>query len=204
MIYHNFAHGQRVKAGAHYGTITGILEKDPDRYTFMVVFDHHAARGQCADFAGAMELVTMAETLKSPFPAFGGKSAIAPLVWERFGTVDNLVEPFVNSAAVALGCPYIPPHETWNDLNGFVANFWRATQADSDAVARAADWIIHEADLHARHAWLVRQQDDLAARLMGDPDYYDAKIAGWWLWGICQWIGSGWCSGQGPWMVNAD
>ena len=38
-------------------------------------------------------------------------------------------------------------------------------------------------------------------KLMGDPDYYDAKIAGWWLWGICQWIGSGWCSGQGPWRV---
>lgn len=144
------------------------------------------------------------QPLKAPFPAFGGKSAIAPLVWERFGRVDNLVEPFVNSAAVALACPYIPAHETWNDLNGFVANFWRATSMDPDAVADAADWIIHEADLHARHAWLVRQQDDLTARLMGDPDYYDAKVAGWWLWGICQWIGSGWCSGQGPWTVSED
>jgi len=27
-----------------------------------------------------------------------------------------------------------------------------------------------------------------------DPDYFDAKIAGWWVWGISQWIGSGWCS----------
>ncbi len=26
-----------------------------------------------------------------------------------------------------------------------------------------------------------------------DPDYFDPKIAGWWVWGISQWIGSGWC-----------
>jgi hypothetical protein len=34
-----------------------------------------------------------------------------------------------------------------------------------------------------------------------DPDWYDAKIAGWWVWGIAQWIGGGWCSGKGPWTV---
>jgi hypothetical protein len=36
---------------------------------------------------------------------------------------------------------------------------------------------------------------------MGDPDYCDAKVAGWWVWGVCCWIGSGWCSGVGPWRV---
>ena len=41
----------------------------------------------------------------------------------------------------------------------------------------------------------------LAARLEGDPDYYDAQIAGWWCWGMCCWIGSGWCSGNGSWQV---
>jgi hypothetical protein len=30
--------------------------------------------------------------------------------------------------------------------------------------------------------------------MKSDPDYYDAKVAGWWVWGLCQWIGSGWCS----------
>jgi len=29
--------------------------------------------------------------------------------------------------------------------------------------------------------------------MKSDPDFFDAKIAGWWVWGICQWIGSGWC-----------
>jgi hypothetical protein len=41
------------------------------------------------------------------------------------------------------------------------------------------------------------------ANLEADPDAYDAKVAGWWLWGICAWIGSGWCSGDGPWQ-NVD
>ena len=38
----------------------------------------------------------------------------------------------------------------------------------------------------------------MQAGMMADPQWYDAKIAGWWLWGICAWIGSGWCSGTGP------
>jgi hypothetical protein len=37
-----------------------------------------------------------------------------------------------------------------------------------------------------------------------DPDYYDAKIAGWWIWGACSWIGGGWCDGNGPWTVEGS
>jgi DNA adenine methylase len=29
--------------------------------------------------------------------------------------------------------------------------------------------------------------------MLTEPDYYDIKIAGWWVWGACAWIGSGWC-----------
>ena len=30
--------------------------------------------------------------------------------------------------------------------------------------------------------------------LISDPDWPgDAKVAGWFLWGQCAWIGSGWC-----------
>ena len=32
-----------------------------------------------------------------------------------------------------------------------------------------------------------------APRLAEDPDWFDAKVAGWWVWGQCLWIGSGWC-----------
>ncbi len=145
-----------------------------------------------------------ASPLRPPFPAFGGKARIAPAVWQRLGVVANYVEPFVNSAAVGLASPYVPAIETWNDLNGQVANFWRAVRSAPDAVAHHAGWPVSEVDLHARHAWLVQRQEALTARLMGDPGYFDAQTAGWWLWGICSWIGSGWCSGRGPWTVNAQ
>lgn len=137
--------------------------------------------------------------LQSPFPYFGAKSRVAADVWARFGDVPNLVEPFAGSLAVLLARPHEPRIETVNDLDGFIANFWRATQADPEAVADAADWPVNECDLHARHTYLVARREELTVRLMGDPDHYDAKLAGWWCWGLCCWIGGGWCSGQGPW-----
>lgn len=131
--------------------------------------------------------------LKAPFPWFGGKSRVAAQVWERFGDVVNYVEPFAGSLAVLLGRPTPPRTETVNDLDAYLANFWRATSVDPEAVAEAADWPVNEADLHARHLWLVNQVE-FRERMKTDPDFYDAKIAGWWVWGLCQWIGSGWCS----------
>lgn len=140
--------------------------------------------------------------LAAPFPWFGGKRRIADLVWSRFGAVSNYVEPFFGSGAVLLGRPLpFQGTETVNDRDGLLANFWRSLQADPDAVAEHADWPVNENDLHARHAWLVGQKDSLQGRLEGDPDYHDARIAGWWVWGISCWIGSGFCSGAGPWQV---
>jgi DNA adenine methylase len=141
------------------------------------------------------------KTLKAPFSYFGGKSKIAGAVWQRFGDVKNYVEPFCGSAAVLLARPdYRGQIETINDADGFVSNFYRALQAEPDKVAYNANWPVNEADLQARHYWLVQRRESLTDRLMGDPDYYDAKIAGWWVWGACAWIGSGWCSGEGPWV----
>ena len=141
-------------------------------------------------------------TLQAPFPWFGGKAAVAKRVWRRFGKVRNYVEPFFGSGAMLLRRPLpFEGTETVNDLDGLVANFWRAVQANPQAVARHADWPVNENDLHARHAWLVGRKESLQLRLEGDPDYFDAKIAGWWCWGMCCWIGSGFCSGSGPWGV---
>ena len=142
--------------------------------------------------------------LQAPFPWFGGKRRVAPIVWERFGAVANYVEPFFGSGAVLLGRPDWTPGmtETVNDLDGYLANFWRAVQADPEAAAHYADWPVNENDLHGRHAWLLRQRDTFVPRLEGDPDFYDAKIAGWWVWGMCAWIGTGFCAGNGPWVVE--
>ena len=141
-------------------------------------------------------------TIPAPFPWFGGKRKVASEVWSRFGDVANYVEPFFGSGAVLLGRPDPNGNETVNDLDGYVANFWRATKLAPDAVAEHADNPVNENDLHARHVWLLQQRDTLRAQLEGDPEWYDAKIAGWWVWGISCWIGSGFCSGNGPWWVN--
>ena len=141
-------------------------------------------------------------SIKPPFPWFGGKSIVAPIVWGRFGNVANYVEPFFGSGAVLFGRPSEPGIETVNDFDGFVSNFWRAVQHDPEQVAQYADWPVNENDLCARHIWLVNQAESFVPKLEGDPDYYDAKIAGWWVWGLCCWIGGGWCSGQGPWHVE--
>jgi hypothetical protein len=134
------------------------------------------------------------------FPYFGGSSPIAHHVWAALGDCLNYVEPFFGSGAVLFLRPGGAGHiETVNDADGFVANFWRALQRDSDAVAEHADNPVNEADLHARHIWLVNNRRELTDRLCGDPEFYDAKAAGWWAWGLCCWIGSGWCSGNGPW-----
>ncbi len=79
-------------------------------------------------------------------------------------------------------------------------NFWRALQRDCEAVAEAADNPVNEIDLHARHLWLIGERERITDRLAGDPEFYDAKAAGWWAWGLCCWIGGGWCSGNGPWQ----
>ena len=139
-------------------------------------------------------------TLAAPFPWFGGKSRAASLIWEAMGDCPNFVEPFFGSGAVLLARPHAPGVETVNDLDGFVCNAWRGIRADPEAVAHYADCPSNECDLHARHAWLVPRRAALTEKLMGNPDYYDAKIAGWWVWGLCCWIGSGWCSGDGPWQ----
>jgi DNA adenine methylase len=131
-------------------------------------------------------------TLKAPFPYFGGKSRAAHLIWERFGDVPNYCEPFAGSLAVLLGRPTEPGTETVNDKDAYLANFWRAVQADPEAVASWADWPVSEADLHARHRWLVGR-GEFRELMISHPDHYDVRIAGWWAWGLCQWIGTGWC-----------
>ena len=140
----------------------------------------------------------MAE-LKAPFPWFGGKRTIAGLIWQRLGNVDNYIEPFAGSCATLLLRPHPPKVETLNDLDCYVANFWRATQHAPDAVATYADGPVNEVDLHSRHRWLVLSEDAVRfrERMRTEPDYFDAKVAGWWCWGLCCWIGSGWCESGG-------
>jgi hypothetical protein len=139
--------------------------------------------------------------MKAPFPWFGGKRKVAPIVWQALGDVANYAEPFAGSLAVLLERPseHTGYLETVNDADQYIANFWRALAADPEQVAHYADWPINEADLFSRHLWLVNHgKAAMQKGMAADPDWYDAKIAGWWVWGICAWIGGGWCTGKGP------
>ena len=140
----------------------------------------------------------------APFPWFGGKSKAADLIWSRFGDdCGNYVEPFMGSAAVFLARP--PAFTGWvtlNDFDGLIVNFWRSVARFPNETAEAASHPVFEADLHARHLALVTQRADLTARIMADPDHCDPVLAGWWAWGACAWIGSGWCAGDGPWSAE--
>ena len=142
-------------------------------------------------------------TLTAPFPAVGGKATVADIVWPRLGDPNKYAEPFAFSAAMLLRRPTTPRLEVINDANYYVANFWRAVKCDPDAVTAHADYPIIEADVHARHAYMVQSADAEAfrRRMADDPDYYDAKFAGWWCWGLSQWIAGAFCeysSGRRP------
>ena len=153
--------------------------------------------------------MTLENLYKTPWPWFGGKADAAEAVWAALGDVDHYVEPFAGSLAVLLRRPHQANRtyhsETVNDLDGLLCNAWRGIARDPDAVAGAASWPVCEADLHARHlALLAWRAAGNAERLMADPDFFDARMAGWWAWGQSAWIGAGWCSGRGPWVVGAD
>jgi hypothetical protein len=135
--------------------------------------------------------------MKAPFPYFGGKRTIADTVWRAFGRPKQYIEPFCGSAAVLLSAHEPASLEVIGDANGFVANFWRAVVAQAEEVARWADYPVSHVDLGARHVWMMGERETLGAALQ-DPHWPgDAKLAGWWLWGQCAWIGSGWCEWTG-------
>ena len=141
-------------------------------------------------------------TLRAPFPYFGGKRAIAPVVWQAFGDVGGYIEPFAGSAAVLLARPPFTGRrvETLNDADGWLVNTWRAIKLSPNEVAKHLDWPLTEIDLHARLAWLQARRDaDLIAWLEGDPEHHDAKAAAWWLYVTCGSIGAAF--GNGPWQV---
>ena len=143
--------------------------------------------------------------LRAPFPYFGGKLPAVEMVWTRLGRPQQYIEPFCGSAAMLLNAPAPAALEVVNDLNGFIANFWRAVKHQPSRVAEWADYPVSHIDLGARHIWLMGERDRLGEALH-DPDWPgDAKAAGWWLWGQCCWIGSGWAewAGQIPHAGNA-
>ena len=143
----------------------------------------------------------LVKKIKAPYPYFGGKAKVAADIWQRLGKTDRYIEPFFGSGAVMLASPYWreTKKEIINDLNHFVANFWRALQAEPDAVAYHCDYPTIECDLHSRHLWLVNEGAEILKQCAYDEAFYDVKVAGWWVWGMANWIGSHFAVGTGGW-----
>ena len=126
----------------------------------------------------------------------------ADTIWERFGDVRGYVEPFAGSLAVLLNRPQpFGGTETVNDLDGLLSNAWRAIRDNPDEVVYWADAPVSECDCHAEEIWLLNRKPDITAQLEADIEWSDSRAAGYWLHGICCWIGSGFCDGKGPWQV---
>src|SRR3990167_11050894 len=145
--------------------------------------------------------------LEAPFPYFGGKGAIADVVWQSLGDVKHYIEPFFGSGAVLLNRPGYESSrhvETVNDADGFVCNVWRALQFSPDETARWCDWPVNHADLMARKAELIKNESRLLENLVADDKWHDPVMAGYWIWATSCWIGDGLTSpGQRPHLSNA-
>lgn len=153
--------------------------------------------------------MTLSRLDKFPAPYFGGKTDAAPLIWRALGDPGHYAEPFCGSLSVLFLRPALAnrPYysETVNDADGLLVNAIRSIQLHPQATAEAASWPVTEADLHARHLAIVRWAAERELeRLMADPAYCDPQIGGWWLWGMSCWIGGGFASGSGPWVVGDD
>lgn len=133
--------------------------------------------------------------LRAPFPYFGGKSRVAEEVWRRFGAAEcsSYVEPFFGSGAVLFARPIAPKvySETVCDLSGNLTNFWRSVQRAPEEVARWCMVPIDHLELQARKRWQL-DNTERVRELAESVEYYDARAAGYWLYGMCGSIGDGW------------
>ena len=137
----------------------------------------------------------MSYLLRAPFPYFGAKRREAARVWSHLGSPLVYAEPFAGSLSVLLARPGGPGwREIVGDLDGGVCNFWRAVTYAADDVAEHADYPCIHHDLQARHKWYREWVKENAGRLIEDPGFYDAKAAGWWVWGMSETIASDWLS----------
>lgn len=150
-----------------------------------------ALDGRCGDVFQSVGIKT---TMRTPYPYFGNKREIAPMIWERVGDPHRLIIPFAGSMSELLARPRRRGNarEIVNDKNGFITNFWRAIKSDSSLLVPYLMEPINEINLHAWNRYLIEKAADLSMCLRENPRYFCAETAGVWAWGQCLWIGEGW------------
>lgn len=150
----------------------------------------------------------MSKKLRAPFPWVGGKSRQAELMLKYLDHEDSrckrYIEPFAGSIATLLKREQVDAElETVNDLDGLIINAWRAIVADPQALAKKClERPVSEVDLMASDFRLRAQRERLTNKLRADLDYYETDLAASWLVYQAYWIGSGFTSVTGPWVVE--
>jgi site-specific DNA-adenine methylase len=138
----------------------------------------------------------MTNNIKQLYTYFGSKKKIVDLVWEYLSDVTCFLEPFAGTAVVAINRPAHVKNVYLNDYDCHIVNVLRACMYKPEELI---DYICHprlELDLHMISDYLSRPsvKTGLREKLMTRLDYCDARMAGWWVWGINHWIGGSWCN----------
>lgn len=130
--------------------------------------------------------------LYAPFPYYGGKRWIADKIWNGLdglggldGSVNHYIEPFFGSGVTLLLRPNYNPakhSETVCDKDGFITNVWRSIKANPEEVTKWCDWPVNHVDLIARRRKVLDNEKVLVENMLNDDDFYDAKLAGYWIW----------------------
>ncbi len=137
-------------------------------------------------------------------PYYGGKSIHAPEVWKRFGKTTHYIEPFCGELSVLFACQHETYHKYVNDKDFFLVNFWRAVKLAPDELFEQMDMPIIETDIYLMHDWLLKEGPSRLKPIETDLNFYDIKVAAWWIFGMCCSLGGGnkWCEANGAWKIE--
>lgn len=126
------------------------------------------------------------EPLPGLFPWPGGKAKVAPVVWSRFGLVDEYWEPFVGSAAVFLARPggrY--GREILNDHNSDVVNVHQTAKLDPTGLVEHLETPLSHVAMEVNARILRQQRTSLSRMLRSALDYCDTRLAALFLVNAC-------------------
>ena len=79
--------------------------------------------------------------------------------------------------------------ETINDKNANISNVWRSIKFDPETTANFCYYPIHHTELTSRKRYIFANYDKLATKLSNDVDYFDPKLAGFWIYAAAISIG---------------
>jgi len=123
--------------------------------------------------------------MKAPFAYFGGKSSVASFVWLLLGDdLRRYFEPFGGSLAVLLARDRKQNkiyHEIVNDIDCLLINVWRALKYAPTDVAKLCADPNSQALYWQRICYIVKHKESLLEKIIKDDEYYDVKLAAYWL-----------------------